>query len=264
MLLSDARLFQLRAAGRLAALRAIPLYQRTRTAENIARHVLKRPHDTDYACLAELAGPGELFLDVGANCGVSAVSFRIFNQSSSIVSIEANPIHREDLRFAGRLVKPYRFAVVGVGASEGEATLHVPMYNGVQITPLASFREQNFADWRMRLLFGDGFDAGALDYARVPVAVRTVDSLGLSPAVVKIDVEGHEPAVLDGMSRTLGEVRPALLAEWSREWAQVQERLDRYDYVACVRTDRGMERLDPSNKGLNVFCLPAEHPLAPV
>jgi hypothetical protein len=44
-----------------------------------------------------------LFLDVGANVGQSAMSFRIFNRQARILSIEPNPDLEPDLRIV-RLV----------------------------------------------------------------------------------------------------------------------------------------------------------------
>jgi hypothetical protein len=44
-----------------------------------------------------------------------------------------------------------------------------------------------------------------------PVPVRTLDQIatrGPSPTIVKIDVEGHEPAVFRGMADTLGQNTP--------------------------------------------------------
>ena len=47
-----------------------------------------------------LRGTG-VFLDVGANSGQSALSFRMFNKTIPIVSVEANPACEADLRLVG-------------------------------------------------------------------------------------------------------------------------------------------------------------------
>lgn len=57
------------------------------------------------------------------------------------------------------------------------------------------------------------------------VAMVTLDAVaareGLHPDVVKIDVEGHELAVLQGMPRLLAEAPPALLLEVTRDHAAI-------------------------------------------
>src|SRR5215831_370500 len=52
------------------------------------------PHEKDYFGLKLLLKPGDgLFLDVGANDGISALSFRHINSSYAILSLEPNPLH---------------------------------------------------------------------------------------------------------------------------------------------------------------------------
>jgi FkbM family methyltransferase len=50
-----------------------------------------------------------------------------------------------------------------------------------------------------------------------PVPARTIDDLGLSPEVLKIDVEGHELEVLKGSEKTLGTARVVVLEYHSEE-----------------------------------------------
>jgi len=49
------------------------------------------------------------------------------------------------------------------------------------------------------------------------VAVRTIDSLGLTPQVLKIDAEGHEVEVLKGSEKTLATVKTVVLEYHSAE-----------------------------------------------
>src|SRR5882672_10492632 len=53
------------------------------------------PHEKDYFGLQSLLSDGDgLFLDIGANDGVSALSFRSINSRYSILSVEPNAMHR--------------------------------------------------------------------------------------------------------------------------------------------------------------------------
>ncbi len=66
-------------------------YRTAAKAVNLARYVARRPHERDFAALASFADRPGIFLDVGANQGQSAMSFRIFDKAMPILSIEANP-----------------------------------------------------------------------------------------------------------------------------------------------------------------------------
>ena len=64
--------------------------------------------------------------------------------------------------------------------------------------------------------------AAANSLRPIRVSVTTVDAYvrgaELCPSFVKIDVEGHEPAVVRGMCQTISTFRPALVFEFWESW----------------------------------------------
>ncbi|MEA2332380.1 MAG: hypothetical protein QOH58_2518 [Thermoleophilaceae bacterium] len=91
---------------------------------------------------------------------------------------------------------------------------------------------------------GEGTPTTAID--------ALVDAFGLRPTLVKIDVEGAELFVLQGMQRTLHEHRPAVLLELHHTWqpagvspADVEEllRRNRYSSRELERTDVNIRQL---------------------
>jgi hypothetical protein len=84
------------------------------------------------------------------------------------------------------------------------------------------------------------------------VPVTTVDAAvaehGLLPAVVKIDVEGGEVAVVRGMAETLSSARPTVLVEVSEKSASEVRQL-----CAGYRGFRVGRRLEPLETGRGLF-----------
>ena len=65
------------------------------------------PHDQSYYALRHFikAAPNGLFLDVGANDGISALSFRKFDKRYSILSLEPNIMHEPALKKIGQEIR---------------------------------------------------------------------------------------------------------------------------------------------------------------
>lgn len=235
------------------------LYRGARRTGDLARFGLRRPHEEDFAAFAKIERRG-IFLDVGANTGTSALSFRALRRGTPIVSIEANPFHRDDLSFVGRLVRPFEFRIMAASDREGSETLYVPMYGKLPLTGEASFsRERALHPYWLRQQFGRG-NGRECDIHEVEVKLCPIDTLGLpAPGWVKIDVEGAEEQVLRGMQNLLAAHRPVLLVENNAERDVWMPLITGLGY-GVHRCEPGTRRLLPwdGEEAENLLFLPAE------
>jgi FkbM family methyltransferase len=128
-------------------------------------------------------------LDVGANVGTYAYHL---SKLTEVIAFEPNPQHRWIL---SKLPRNVRVENVALSDREGMATLHIPlMSNGQQADGWATLESVPSA-------------------VSVTVPMHTLDSYNLDPGFIKIDVEGHEEAVLDGALQTIRRSKPVLLIE---------------------------------------------------
>jgi FkbM family methyltransferase len=232
-------------------------YRWARRARALARYASRRPHDPDFAAFGQLPGDG-LFLDVGASIGQSALSFRIYNSRSPILSLEPLPSHSGDLRFVGRVIKGHQFLIAGAAEESGEATLYVPMLGSYELPAESSLdREDSVAV--LRRLGAEGADPRSLHLKETKATLRRLDELEVEPDFVKIDVEGAELRVLRGLEETISRCHPVLMIERSKRIDEVIELLDRKGYEPFVY-DASEGRLLPyaGQAATNVFFLTAE------
>lgn len=204
-------------------------YPPLRRAWQISRYVLRRPitHGDDFAGFAQFSDRRGLFLDVGASSGTSAMTFRIVNRRSPILSIEPNAILEPELRFLKRIVPRFDYRIAAAGDREGTITLYVPVYRGVPLTAYSTANRDDLLDERggLRDWLGDRVTGPQLEIQEVTAPIVRLDDLGLDPAFVKIDVEGAELRVLHGLTGTLRQSHPVLLIERSGDFAAIQELL---------------------------------------
>lgn len=199
---------------KLALTRYPALYERSRRPYAVGRFWMGHSHEPDYGAFGLFPAQRGVFLDVGANAGMSALSFRVYNRTCPIVSVEPNPFHERDLRFVSRLVKPFRYVLWAAGDAAGELTLHVPVYRGVPITAEASvLRDQVSSSISLRRYLGDRMEGADFVIATRTVPVRPLDELELAAAFIKLDVQGYEYRALLGLRHTIERCRPVLLVE---------------------------------------------------
>jgi FkbM family methyltransferase len=148
------------------------------------------------AALTRLLRPGDVFVDVGASIGFhSLLAARLVGPGGRVVAFEPSPSDAASLRENAALNALDWVVVVEQAAwrAAGKAYLDRPGEATARVVdrPLAS---------------------------SLPTVTTTLDAyfdaqLAPPPSVVKIDVEGAEAAVLEGMTATLTTVRPAVIVE---------------------------------------------------
>jgi FkbM family methyltransferase len=162
---------------------------------------------TELALLREALSEGGDFIDVGAHIGfyTVAAALAIPQGRGDVVALEPHPRAREQL-LANLQLNEVQANVIpqAAGEASGESLLHVPPSDDPSWSSLLDGKLQH-----------EGQAIGV----QVTTVDRVNETLGLHPAVVKIDVEGYELPVLRGARTTLFEHRPLLVCEVSEDTA---------------------------------------------
>ena len=230
----------------------------------IARMAVRRlpfmlPHEPDFHGLKLLANESDTFLDIGANDGLSALSLRYLCPKKPILSIEPNPVHEQELAALKSRMAGFDYRICGAGRTADTLTLHTPQLNGYALTNYTSFSPEAVAanlEYHMRIR-GIGEKVTMLTHT---VEVVPIDTLSLTTDLIKIDVEGAENTVLNGLVETIGRCRPAAMIEYNAlSHDAVSAFFQARDYV-CRRYDPAKRSFAPVDDGfpLNLFWLPHE------
>lgn len=139
-------------------------------------------------------------IDVGANQGL--YSFQMSKIFPRVLAFEINETVSQDLK----ALCPRKISVFnrGLSSSERQATLFTPVLNGLPLLGWASLHKNSCP--------------ATNDHTESLVQVTTLDSFHFSDvSFIKIDVEGHELAVLQGAIQTIRHNQPAVLVELRKE-----------------------------------------------
>jgi FkbM family methyltransferase len=231
-------------------------YHHVRRAQLLAMYVSRRAHEQDFKYFRRLNGQEGLFIDVGANSGQSAISFALFNSTYRIHSFEPYTQLEPSLRFAKRLLgKRYTYSMFGLSDQEAIATLYVPKLGDLPLLARASTHESVVSELIAHI---QPQYHRRLTVAEIQIQLRPFDSLNLAPQIIKIDVEGAEPRVLQGMRETLIQHRPLLLIERSSSYDECHAILSQAGYSAMVYDPESdvMSELADAPRSTNFFALP--------
>jgi FkbM family methyltransferase len=196
------------------------------------KHVLRG--EPELKMVPALCDRERLMLDVGANRGMYAAAALRF--SKGVVAFEPQPHLAALMRKC--LPSSVEIAECAVSDTTGVATLFVPL------------DPRGHAEAR---IIGQSGERG--EHAGVPRRVPTVSldqAIDRPVGLIKIDVEGHEIAVLRGADRIVGRFRPNVIIEleerhhpgtidWVWNWFEAKE----YDGF-CVQTS-GLARIAPQS-----------------
>lgn len=182
------------------AWRESPVTSRLRRAAGILRSLVIYWRPGRQKALKRLYAPfvvpGELVFDIGAHVGDRTAAFA--DLGAEVVALEPNPGLLPWLRRFTHRRPSVTIVPEAVGAERGRARLALS-----DATPTLSTMAEG---WRQRIVRDNPTFRDARWEREVEVAVTTLDDLILrfgEPSFCKIDVEGHEAAVLQGLSRPL-------------------------------------------------------------
>ncbi len=213
-------------------------------------------HEDDFLIFGNFDGEPGLFVDVGANMGTSAISTRNVNKSVDIHSFELVPLLGRVLERVAKDVPNFTFDTIGLSDQASKTSVYVPVFRDLLCTawsaldPAIFEDEGRLAGWR-QITGRDSFELLRLD-----AEIRTLDSFGLTPKFLKVDVEGGELGVLKGARETLARGKPLVLCERSdktdvADWMRTQG-FGGYTYF---HTENRLQPLGGPLVGINYFFL---------
>lgn len=162
------------------------------------------------------------FLDLGANHGVFSLAFTFGRPAAKALAMDPSPLAFPILQNNLRLNPQCHITPLQVAAGGGSGNLRMKLnWHHLEV-----IRDQNAVE---------------SDQIKI-VPVRTVDSIceeyNFEPDLIKIDVEGHELAALQGMEKTLRkssaefflEIHPELISELGYRVSDIANYLHELDY----------------------------------
>jgi FkbM family methyltransferase len=194
-----------------------------------------RNGEREIQLLKFLVDPKKVAIDIGAAEGVYSYCLQYI--AKRCIAFEPNPGAYANLKRSLPGVESHQAAV---SARDGEARLRIPVINGIAYHGWGTIESRN----RLSELPPHTIEE---------VRVRTVRLDGMTfndVGFIKIDVEGHEVDVLDGLAAVLAKYRPNLMIEIGEagrggSLAEVRHRLDPLGYVALRIDDSGVLRALP-------------------
>lgn len=204
--------------------------------------------------LNEIKDEDGVFLDVGANIGVTSYHAAKMYPNTEVFSFEPIPLNLSILQ---KIVKRYHLNNVTIvpkalSDKKGELTMVLPKEQNVTLHGLAHVVHESMEKFNE----GDNYtvEAVSLDAWISEQNISTIKG-------IKLDVENFEFVVLQGANRILTEIRPVIFTElWDN-----QNRNDCFDmftshnYKVTVASESGLVDYNPSvHSTQNFIMLPLE------
>ncbi|HXZ67153.1 MAG TPA: FkbM family methyltransferase [Alphaproteobacteria bacterium] len=199
-----------------------PLYIRYRLAKELKKG------ERELHLVPFLADPSRAAIDIGANKGVWTLY--LARHSKHVYAFEPNP---KIYRWLARYVRLPNVTTSNIALSdtEGRAELRVPK------------KARGFSNQHASL----SPDNVTANFAAVEVETKPLDAFDLGDiGFIKIDVEGHELAVLRGGRNTIERSKPTLIIEMEerhtkRRIEDLIAEVESLGYFALVMTHHGLK-----------------------
>lgn len=186
-------------------------------------------HEIDL--LLTLISDQDIVFDIGANIGYHTTAFS--SRAKQVYSFEAHPIHFEMLEKNTATLKNCTIKNIAVSDSSGKL---------------------NISDFD--ILEKNNYGAVLIDSEGVLVECESIDNMKIpTPQLVKIDVEGHEVNVLNGMQNLLKNNKPLVYfeAQETNDLPEIYKLLDDLNYSMNWCVVRNYSSDNYRNNQTNIF-----------
>jgi len=176
------------------------------------------PHEKDFHGIKLLlkSNKSNLFLDVGANNGISSLGFRRLGYENPIYMFEPNKfIYKKFLqKFKSR--SNFKIFNFGLGAQNKIKNIFYPFYKKVCLHYFGSSNKKYILD-SIKLTSPNYLNKIKIE--KTKMILKKYDSLNFKKKIdfIKIDVEGHDLFVLKGMKKSIKKYSPIILVEYNTE-----------------------------------------------
>lgn len=158
----------------------------------------------------ELSMVSSTIIDIGANTGIFTLVAKSVNPNANVIAFE--PITRIYEKLLKNIyINKYDAAAFDIGISNFDGEQEIYDFPNIKNPYSASLDLQQVNEISSRTQF---------DLKKILISTKKLDSLinemqikELTNTLIKIDVEQHEPFVLDGMKNMMHELKPIILIE---------------------------------------------------
>ena len=183
---------------------------------------IKNNDEKELQLLKEIIIPGTDTIDVGVYRGV--YSYEMAKYSKIVHAFEPNPIIFKDIKLnLSKIIKNISFYNYALSDHENTSILKVPIRN-------KNFDRNNYEEYFQMGKATIHKENKMEDIETFEVKSKKLDSFSFSNKIsfIKVDVEGHELAVIRGAENTIKKNKPILLVEIEERHSQkkVSETLD--------------------------------------
>ena len=185
----------------------------------------RTPHEPDFLFFKNFQQYPTLFIDVGANIGNSALSVHFVCPKWRVVSFEPNL----SLEFFMNKVKTifdaeggeYSYFLYGLSNKTGAIKIYIPKIDNWYVIGESSCIKEHFEENIVRTRLSSYSSHGNWELVESEISITVFDDFEQENAIIKdeemifikIDVEGYERQVLEGMSGTIQKKIPIFTIE---------------------------------------------------
>ena len=212
---------------------------------NIIHFPFLLPHEKDFHGIKLLlkSNKSNLFLDVGANNGISSLGFRKLGYENPIYMFEPNKFIFK--KFLSKFKSRNNFKVFnyGLGRNNEIKDIFYPFFGNVCLHYFGSSKKKYISD-SIKLTSPNYIDK--IKITKSKMKLKKYDKLKFKKKIdfIKIDVEGHDLFVLKGMKKSIKKFSPIILVEFNKEnFIQIYKFLNSYKAYIFKFDEKKFKRL---------------------